>query len=500
MQTSRPISLASLSGLPRKDLIALAIAKSRGLLPALTGSSTAAPLAWRDWLETVSPKPTWDWAAPHLQRAESALDRVTSGETRRLMISIPVRHGKSELATIRYPVWRLERDPALRVCIGCYNQSFAERFGRRTRRLARERFPISEERSAAKEWETSAGGMLHCCGVGSPPTGLGFNLIVIDDPVKSREEAESEAYRERVWDWYTSDLWTRQEPGCGIVLIMSRWHHDDLAGRLLQTADGREPWMLLHLPALCEEPDAPGEWRQEGEPLWPQRFDREALDAARGVLGEYGFAGLYQQRPTPREGGMFHRAWFETVNAIPAGASWVRYWDKAATAGGSGARTAGVLMARAGGAYYVASVIAGRWNSDERERVILATAQSDNAERGNVRVWVEQEPGSGGKESAEATIKRLAGFSCHAERVTGDKVTRAEPLAAQASVGNVKILAGSWNEAFLSEAEMFPEGALKDQIDAAGGAFNKLALGVVVLPRGRAGTGRRAAGGISKSG
>ena len=157
------------------------------------------------------------------------------------------------------------------------------------------------------------------------------------------------------------------------------------------------------------------------------------------------------------------------------------------TSGGTGARTSGVLMARyadPGAAlpsmrtkYVVLDVVNGRWAAAEREAVIKQTAAADRQKWGRVTTWVEQEPGSGGKESAEGTVGNLAGFACKIERVTGPKEVRAEPLAAQASVGKVKLLAGGWNAGFLDEVESFPVGRLKDQVDAAGGAFNKLAAG-----------------------
>lgn len=143
---------------------------------------------------------------------------------------------------------------------------------------------------------------------------------------------------------------------------------------------------------------------------------------------------------------------------------------------GTGSRTAGVLLGGIGSEFIVADVKIGRWSSSDREKIILQTAQLDRQRFGSVTTWVEQEPGSGGKESAEATIRNLAGYTIKAERVTGDKVSRAEPLACQASVGNVQLLRGDWNAEFIDELEAFPASALKDQVDAASGAFNKLAL------------------------
>jgi len=176
------------------------------------------------------------------------------------------------------------------------------------------------------------------------------------------------------------------------------------------------------------------------------------------------------------EGEMFKRAWFTIIEIpeLPRSLTCVRYWDKAGTEGGRGARTAGILMAKdEQGLFYVLDALCGRWSALEREQIIREAAKSDGQD---VAIWVEQEPGSGGKESAEATIRNLAGFVVQAEPVTGDKVSRARPFAAQAEAGNVKILRGSWNHDYLSELCAFPLGALKDQVDASSGAFNKLLL------------------------
>jgi predicted phage terminase large subunit-like protein len=395
------------------------------------------------------------------------------------MVFEPPRHGKSEMATIRYPVWRIEREPEMRVIIGSYGQELANTFNRKARRLAVERIELAEERKAASDWHTAAGGGMRAVGVGAGVTGHGAHLIVIDDPVKNREEASSEIRRETVWNWYNDDLYTRLEPGGAIVLIMTRWHEDDLAGRIL-ASDRADDWTVLSLPALAEEDDPLG--REPGQALCPERFDEEALERIRrgGLLSWY---ALYQQRPQPPEGGMFKLPWFTVSDALPHAHNFrdlVRYWDKAGTAD-AGAYTAGVLMGlRSNGDFWVLDVVRGQWSSGERERVILQTAHTDmqtyQLRNGPaVDIWVEQEPGSGGKESAEHTIRNLAGFRIHAERVTGDKVFRAEPYAAQAEAGNVKVAAGDWTVAYLNELASFPTGAYADQVDASSGAFNKLA-------------------------
>lgn len=256
----------------------------------------------------------WDW--PHLRLIQQHLEAMERDELRRLMIFVPPRHGKSELATIRYPVWRLEREPAMRVIVGAYNQALASRFSRKARRIAEGRFALSQERSAADDWETPAGGGLRAVGVGSGVTGHGAQLIVIDDPVKSREEAESPAYRERVWSWYTDDLYTRLEPRGQAILIQTRWHEADLAGRILNSDDAGS-WTVVSLPAEAEANDPLG--RPLGAALCPERYDLDALASIKTVLGEYGYAALYQQRPAPAGGAIFKREWWDDANRFDAG-------------------------------------------------------------------------------------------------------------------------------------------------------------------------------------
>jgi predicted phage terminase large subunit-like protein len=171
-------------------------------------------------------------------------------------------------------------------------------------------------------------------------------------------------------------------------------------------------------------------------------------------------------------GNIFNRAWFPIVDAAPSEAERLRYWDKAGTEG-AGDYSAGVRIARAGGIYYIEHVIRGQWSSGQRNIVMQQTAAHDRPE---VPIVVEQEGGSGGKESAEISIQSLAGYMVRVERPTSNKVSRAGPLAAQAEAGNVKLVRGHWNEDFLAECHNFPEGKHDDQVDAAAGAFNKLAL------------------------
>jgi predicted phage terminase large subunit-like protein len=247
---------------------------------------------------------------------------VAAGKISRLLITMPPRHGKSEFASKWLPSWYLGNFPDNRVILASYGASFAASWGRKTRDILNEHGPrlfgvsIRSDSKAADEWliEGREGGM-QTCGVGGPLTGKGADLLIIDDPVKNAEEANSEVYRQKTWEWYTSTAYTRLEPGGALVLIQTRWHEDDLAGRILaNAAESGEPWVVLNLPAIAGEGDQLG--RSPGEPLWPERFGLDDFDRIRKAVGSYQFSALYGQSPTPADGGLFKRAWF-------------RYWTPA---------------------------------------------------------------------------------------------------------------------------------------------------------------------------
>ena len=434
---------------------------------------------YQQWLERTSPDLCWRWRwQEHVQRH---LDRVAAGGLKKLLISTPPQHGKTQLVTARFPVREMFRRPGLRAAIAAYSQSYANRLSRMTRRVARDAGAAFDEKNAANEWELTNGSNLVAVGVGAGVTGRSIDLAMVDDPVKSREEADSEAYRDRVWEWFMDDLTTRLQEDSRMTVIMTRWHQDDLAGRILSSEDGPN-WEYVRLPALAEENDPLG--RLPGEPLCPERFSLEKLEERRKILGE-GFEGLYQQNPVPRGGLFFKREWFPVVPEVPARAGVtvkrVRYWDLAASVKDTAAWTAGVLMAYDGTFFYVEHVERFRGNPAERNEVILQTAQADATRPGFHKTWFEEQPGAAGIETSQAMVRKLAGLPCQADRVSGSKEVRAEPLASAARAGLVRVCHGGWNAAFLNEIAAFPRGAYKDQTDSAAGSYSKLAKGGPVI-------------------
>lgn len=448
------------------------------------GSQAAAALALRrrrrdserssfnGYCKAVTPKYQWDW--PHLLALQAQFERITSGAIDRLIVSMPPRHGKTE-TKVRYAAYRIERCPTTRIIVVSYNQTLAEKISRKIRRILTDRgMVMSLERNSAQDWENTEGGGVRAVGIGSGVAGTGADLLLIDDPVKSREVADSPTFQERTWDCFRDDLMTRLEPKAAVILTMTRWHHLDLAGKILSDESAPE-YQVLNLPALAESEDDPLR-RTIGEALCPERYDTAALLRIKAAIGEYGFAALFQGHPTPRSGNMFPRGLALIVDAVPAVfMRWARGWDKAGTKDG-GKRTAGVKIGVApDGLIYVTDTVVGQWAARERELVMRQAAELDGPYTAHV---VEQEPGSGGKDSMLATVMNLSGFQVVSKIPVGDKATRANALAAQWQAGNVRILRGRWNEAFLDEMAHAPSGTFSDRMDASALAYNHLALHV----------------------
>jgi len=258
---------------------------------------------------------------PHHTLMDRHLEKVERGEILRLIIEAPPRHGKSEKASRRFPAWFQGRDPYRQYIFGTYNATFAEDFGRDVRGIMQLPeyglvFPdckLKRDSQASDRLQTTDGGLMVFVGAEGSVTGRGADLLLIDDPIKSRDEAESATIRDKVWNWFTSAAYTRLMPGGRIVIILTRWHEDDIVGRIFNS-DYVDPieaakWTRLRLPAIAEAGDPMG--RKPGEPLWPERYPRDALDSIRRVIGTRDWSALYQQSPTPDDGSYFLRTMFK---------------------------------------------------------------------------------------------------------------------------------------------------------------------------------------------
>jgi predicted phage terminase large subunit-like protein len=441
-------------------------------------------------------KPTYV-ADPAHELIARELEAVERGETKRLMLFAPPRIGKSELSTRRFPAFYLGRNPQKNVISASYNADFGATFGREVRTIVRSEeylrlFPeiaIRSDNRAANEWELEQGGKYFGVGVGSGTTGKGADLFMIDDPIKDRKEADSPTTREDQWNWYRDVVYTRLEEDGAIILTLTRWHHDDIAGRIIELMDDGKgvPWKILSLPALPkvrrtedgqmilnDDGSVPGDplGRKPDEPLAPNRFSYAALIDRQQVLGERSWAALYQQEPMSEEGGMFKGGWFQVIPAseLPARRTRVRAWDLAASENGDW--TVGVLMSKdTDGVYYIENVIRFRGGPMAVEKKIIDTARDDGK---SVEIILPQDPGQAGVSQKNSYIRKLAGYRVKAVRPTGPKATRAAPFGSQVEGRNVRLVQGSWNDAFTEELETFPLGTHDDQVDAAADAFNAL--------------------------
>jgi len=337
-------------------------ARQTGQTPGNTSLSVevlASTLSGFSWLAS---RGRWK-PARHLRLLADRLHRVASGEIDRLLISMPPRHGKSSLISQYFPAWYLAMQPDKRVLLTSYEADFAAGWGWRARNVFNEivtplfGLRIDQTSSARNRWDLEPpyrGGM-QTAGAGGSITGKGADILIIDDPVKNAEEATSRTYQEKTWEWYRSTAYTRLEPGGRVVIVMTRWSRNDLAGKLLQQEPGR--WTVISLPAIATRDEAwefPGGTfrRKQGDPLWPERFPLERLLEIKRAIGGFWWNALYMGEPQPEGGSIFRRAWFRyfTISqdgdrlilqdtpgsggAVPRSECWVfQTVDPAATAG-----------------------------------------------------------------------------------------------------------------------------------------------------------------------
>lgn len=420
--------------------------------------------------------------AAHHRLLIQHLQDVLDGRCDRLMVLMPPGSAKSTYASVIFPALFLARWPGEPVVGASHTSSLAELLSGRVQALVREYSPTLAYQLAteAKErWQTTRGGEYRAVGVGGPIAGTRALLTVIDDAVKSRADAESSKNRDTIWAWYNADVLARLKPGGRIVVINTRWHPDDLAGRLLDIE--RDRWTVLSLPALAEADDELG--RAEGEPLWAddtygygsELLAKRASYEAAGLMSDWW--SLYQQQPRVPGGGLFQVAKVGMTEAIEATGRTVRAWDLAATVASSGRDpdwTAGVLLTRTpDGRWVVGDVVRLRGNPADVEAAIVATAQRDGR---TVKIGLPQDPGQAGVAQVQYLTRQLAGWTVEGGRETGDKTGRAGPVAAQCSVGNVSMLRGAWNRTFLDELASFPSTAHDDQVDALSRAFAMLTV------------------------
>lgn len=397
------------------------------------------------------------------------------------MVNLPPGSAKSTYGSVLFPPWAMAQRSGFNVIGASNTAAMAEDFSRRAMHLVRDHAPAlgySLTRESAEHWQTTTGGRYRAAGIGGAIAGARADLVIIDDPTRSRADAESEVVRESQWAWFTGDLRTRLKPDAAIVVIMTRWHADDLGGRLLERQPGL--WKVISLPAQAEDDDPLG--RTPGEWLWGDDAYGYA-DALQEAKAEYEAAGamrdwaaLYQQHPTAAEGALFKVGKIEKIDEAPRGVIWARGWDLAATKQ-VGTRdpdwTAGVKLGRTpNGRFVIGDVRRTRDGPDGVEALIIATAELDGA----IRIGLPQDPGQAGKQQVAYLAKALAGHRVESSPESGDKATRAAPFASQVNIGNVDMVRGDWNAPLIDELAAFPNGRKDDQVDACSRAFSMVSV------------------------
>lgn len=423
-------------------------------------------------------------AAHHLLLCDKLQD-VDEGRIPNLMVLMPPGSAKSTYTDVVFIPWFMSRRARRHVILASYASEIAEKQGRRARQLIGSRsffnltgHALRSDNRAVHQWTLDNGSEFMAGGLLSGLTGNRAALGVIDDPMRGREAAQSQVVRDKTWDAYVDDFCSRLIPGAPQVMILTRWHEDDPAGRILPERwdgesgwfDGRDgrKWYVVCLPAEADRIDDPL-GRKIGETLWPEWFSAEHWAPFKVFSRTWG--SLYQQKPKPQEGAIFQVGMLQVVDTLPAGVvKWCRGWDFAGSVDGD-YTTGGKLGKLADGRFVIADMVRERYLADKRDALMRNTTRADGH---GVRVSIPQDPGQAGKSQVLYLTRELAGYSVHSSPETGDKVTRAEPFAAQVNVGNVLMLRGPWNRDLVEELRAFDSGKYDDQVDALSRAFAQL--------------------------
>lgn len=430
------------------------------------------------WKTVVPDQPlSWNW---HHDEVCAALEAISRGELKRLIINIPPGCSKSLMVSVFWPAWEWANNPSLRYLTAAYSDVNTIRDNRQVRSIVtapwyREAYNVTlaGDQSAKVRFDTTKKGWRIATSVEGKGTGEHPDRIIIDDPLKAKG-VKSKAELKSCIDWFDGTISTRIQRDPAFVLIMQRLHEDDLAGHLLRKGG----WEHICFPMRFRE----GGWKCEchkersdprdhrtavGELLWPEIYDEERLTTEEIDLGPFGAAGQLQQDPQPEGGGLVKREWFDGrfVDAVPFGAQRCRGWDIAETDGG-GNWTAGVKLARKEGVTYVEHVT--RAQLTLVDGLIRSVAEADG------RLCKIREGAGSGKATIAARSQLLAGYDYGSSPETDSKVERFAPFRGQCEAGNVRIVRGEWNEAWLDEVCAFPVGRNDDQADGTSNAYNEL--------------------------
>jgi predicted phage terminase large subunit-like protein len=414
--------------------------------------------------------------ALHLVTLAEYLEAIERGDLKRIIVVMPPRHGKSEMISIRFPCWYLGKHPEDYVVQTGYAGAIALVHSRKARDVfisseMHTLFPslryrpekpgqeaIIPERQAAHEWGTKSGGSYFAVGVGGGLTGRGFNIGIIDDPIKDAEEAESQVIRDKIWEWYTQVFRTRAQPDACIIVVMTRWHKDDLVGRLLKQSredSEADQWTVLHLRAL-----------EGNKALWPDRYPRTELELIRSSIGSRAFTSLYQGDPVIAEGNIIKREWWSYYKERPIFIRIIDSWDTAFKKGASNDYSVCTVWGETGNGFYLLDVFRKKIEFPELKRTAVSLHRRDNASA----VLVED------KASGQSLIQMLrkdTPLPVKPVKVDSDKEARAYAVTPLIEAGRVFLPENApWLYDFIEELSSFPSGEHDDQVDSTTQALN----------------------------
>ncbi len=401
------------------------------------------------------------YLAPHLKLISDKIAEIRDHPIK-LIITLPPRHGKSELVSHWTPIWFLNEWPDKKVILASYEASFAASWGRKARNGIQDNeeklnIRMSMDSSAASTWELKSGGGMWTAGVGGPITGKGAHLLIIDDPIKNYAEAYSPVYRESIGQWYQTTAFPRLEPDASIIIIMTRWHDDDLVGRLKVGDD----FDIINLPALAEQEDLIG--REEGEALWPDRYNKDALleiaEAIGGLSGR-NWLSLYQQRPVREGGNIFKSHWWQTYKVLPGINMIGQYWDTAFKIGAKTDFSVCVTLGRHEKGICVLRIFRDKLEFPELLRQVRA--EYDLMKPNILKV----EDAASGTPLIQ-TLTRDTDLPILPILPIGSKEIRANQITGIVEAGRVSLPeSAEWLAIFLDEMSTFPAGVHDDIVDA----------------------------------
>lgn len=407
--------------------------------------------------------------ALHLDFISDHLVRMEKKELRRLLVSLGPRHGKSLLIDTFFPAWWLSKHPTAKIVLVGYNETFARQWGADVRDLIIEygselNLEVHRDRTAANDWALTSGGGMISVGYGGSLMGKGADVMILDDVVKSAEEADSETYRNKMWEWFQSTALTRLQPGAVIVGVMTRWHQDDLFGRIINNY--ADSWNVINIPSLAEENDPLG--RSPGDPLWPEfHTDDPTYEIRKASMSPYWWSALHQGRPTPEGGGLLKRDWWKYYHSLPEEPEqWLQTWDLALKDKEENDYSVGQVWCRKGADSFFVNQVRGHFNIGE----VIWHMKNFAATYPKAVAKLVEDTAMG--PALKATLTHEVPGIIPIPVKNTSKKSRVESTVPYVMAGNVYLPENDqgtkpkWVWEFVEECAQFPKAAHDDQVDA----------------------------------